>query len=231
VATAVRGKRGEDNGEPRKSGPGLSGIGNHGWMAVGGSSAYAGLEGLPGLVKDALALASAQEFDHSCAPEQGRLLSVLAKGRSGGRVGETGTGCGVGLAWMVGAADAATTFVSVELDAARATGSAELFARHPNVVVLNGDWRELRSHGPFDLLVLDGGGKGKEPQDDPPLDPVDGWLAPGGSIVLDDFTPAGEPGAPLHDPARRYWLEHPALRTTEIRLSSTLATLVGTRVG
>lgn len=198
-------------------------------MAVGGSSAYSDLENLPALVKSAVALAAAQGFDHSCAPEQGRLLAVLAQGWSGGRVGETGTGCGVGLAWMVQAAGPATSFVSVELDPARAAGSAQLFADRPNVKVVNGDWRELRAHGPFDVLVLDGGGKGKEPEDDPPLDPSAGWFALGGTVVLDDFVPVGQPGAPAHDPARRYWLEHPVLLSTEVRLSSTLATLVGLR--
>ncbi|MGH9057996.1 MAG: hypothetical protein ACRDZY_00545 [Acidimicrobiales bacterium] len=77
--------------------------------------------------------------------------------------------------------------------------------------------------------MLDGGGKGKEPADDPPLDPTDGWLAVGGTIVLDDFIPADEHGSSTHDQARSYWLGHPALQATELRLSSTLATLVGRR--
>ena len=96
--------------------------------------------------------------------------------------------------------------------------------------VLHGDWTELRDHGPFDLLVLDGGGKGKEPEDDPPLDPTDGWVSVGGTIVLDDFTPADHPGAAAHDHARRHWLAHPALQATELRLSPTLATVAGTRI-
>ncbi len=198
-------------------------------MTVGGNTAYAGLTDLPPLVEAALAVASSQGFDFSCAPEQGRLLAVLASGWRGGRIGETGTGCGVGLAWMVEATDPATTFVSVERDATRAASSAELFADRPNVTVVHGNWTELRPHGPFDLLVLDGGGKGKEPGDDPPLDPAD-WLSERGSVVLDDFTPVGEPGAPAHDPPRQHWLGHAALRTTELRLSPTLATLVGTRI-
>src|SRR5580658_1589048 len=155
-------------------------------MTVGGNTAYAGITDLPPLVRAAIEVASSQGFDHSCAPEQGRLLAVLARGRTGQRIGETGTGCGVGLAWMIDATDESTSFVRV------------------------------------DLLVLDGGGKGKEPDDDPPLDPAAGWLALGGTIVLDDFTPSGQPGAPAHDPARRYWLEHPALQATELRLSPTL---------
>lgn len=178
-------------------------------------------------VRAALALASDQRFDHSCAPEQGRLLSVLAKGCNGGRIGETGTGCGVGLAWMVEATDPSTSFVSIERDAVRAAATGALFGDRPNVRVVHGDWTELRQHGPFDLLVLDGGGKGKEPGDDPPLDPAAGWLAPGGTIVLDDFTPRGCAGSAAHDDARRYWLGHPSLHATELQLSPTLATVVG----
>src|ERR1700722_1675484 len=199
-------------------------------MAVGGNTAYAGITDLPPLGQAAGALAVGRGFDSSCDPAQGRLLSVLAGGSVGGRIGETGTGCGVGLAWMLAATDESTSVVSIELDPHRAAASAALFAGQPNVRVLHGNWTELREYGPFDLLVLDGGGKGKEPADDPPLDPTDGWLAVGGTIVLDDFVPYDRPGASAHDHARRYWLGHPALQATQLRLSPTLATLVGVRV-
>jgi predicted O-methyltransferase YrrM len=198
-------------------------------MAVGGNTAYDDQADLPELVGAAVALAKTLGFDHSCRPEQGRLLSLLARGWSGGRIGETGTGCGVGLAWMVSAVDPDTSLYSVEIDAERAAAAAELFADHPQVTVINGDWTGLRAHGPFDLLVLDGGGKGKDPSVDSPLDPRDGWLDVGGTIVLDDFTPQGRPGAADHDAARRHWLEHPALHATEIRLALDLATIVGIR--
>ena len=115
--------------------------------------------------------------------------------------------------------------VSVEIDPTRADTSAQFLSARPNVRVVHGDWTELRDDGPFDLLVLDAGGKGKEP-DDPPLDPTDGWLAVGGTIVLDDFTPCDA----AHDEARRYWLEHPALQATELLLTPTLSTIVGRRV-
>lgn len=199
-------------------------------MAEGGSSAYAGRTGLPDLVVSALSVADSLGFDNSCAPEQGALLSVLARGWRGGRIGETGTGCGVGLAFMVDATDPSTSLVSVDIDQARATAAAQLFAGLQHVRVMHSDWRVLHEHGPFDLLVLDGGGKGKDPAVDAPLDPAAGWLSPGGTIVLDDFTPAGAVGAPAHDPVRRHWLEHPLLHAVEIRLSSTLATIVGVRV-
>jgi predicted O-methyltransferase YrrM len=204
-------------------------MGHSGRVTVGGNTAYKDITDLPPLVRAALALASSQGFDHSCAPEQGRLLSVLGRGCTGMRIGETGTGCGVGLAWMVEATGSSTTLVSIERDATRAATSAALFADRTHVRVLHGDWTDLHRHGPFDLLVLDGGGKGKEPGDDPPLDPTAGWLTVGGTIVLDDFVPVGEPGASAHDDSRRYWLDHPALSAVELRLSPTLATIVGTR--
>jgi predicted O-methyltransferase YrrM len=199
-------------------------------MAIGGTSTYSDCGQLPPLVDAAVALANSVGFDHSCAPEQGQLLSILARGWRGGRIGETGTGCGVGLAWMVEATDATTSFVSIELDHGRASMAAELFAGHPHVRVEQGDWTGLVEHGPFDLLVLDGGGKGKDPSVDSPLDPAAGWLAIGGTVVLDDFTPAGAAGAAEHDAARRHWLDHPSLHATEIRLSPTLATIVAVRV-
>jgi predicted O-methyltransferase YrrM len=198
-------------------------------MAIGGNSAYAHLRDLPDPVRATVALAASSGFDHSCRPEQGRLLALLAAGWTGGRIGETGTGCGVGLAWMVSATDAATTLHSIEIDHSRALASAQLFATHPNVTVTHGDWTQLRQHGPFDLLVLDSGGKGKDPTVDTPLDPTDGWLNIGGTLVLDEFTPIGQPGAAEHDTARHRWLAHPALHATEIRLAPDLATIVAYR--
>ncbi|HEY2790749.1 MAG TPA: hypothetical protein VGJ28_00235, partial [Micromonosporaceae bacterium] len=82
---------------------------------------------------------------------------------------------------------------------------------------LNGDWTELRDHGPFDLLVLDGGGKQK-------VDPAAGWLTVGGMVVLDDFTPTDRPE---EDEVRQYWLGHPSLQAVEVRLSATLSTVIG----
>ena len=91
-------------------------------------------------------------------------------------IGESGTGCGVGLAWLASAVPPETVLVSVERDPSRAEVAREVFAGTGNVTVLTGDWRVLADHGPFDLLVLDGGGTGKEgePAADPEL-----LLAPG----------------------------------------------------
>lgn len=198
-------------------------------MSRDGTAAYAGVPDPPPVVARAVRLAESMNFPLSCLPEQGRLLALLAAGRSGGVIGETGTGCGVGLAWLFSAVNPLTTLVSVERDGERAAAAAALFAAEPNVTVLTGDWSDLRAHGPFDLLVLDGGGSGKDGT--PPADPEQ-WLAPAGCLVIDDFTPmvgwppryGGEP-----DNARLHWLEHRALLATEVRTSATAATLVAIR--
>jgi predicted O-methyltransferase YrrM len=120
--------------------------------------------------------------------------------------------------------------VSVERDAGRARIAAEVFADRPEVGVLHGDWRRIGEQGPYDLLVLDGGGQDQTPGD-PPAD-VARLLAPGGTVVVDDFTPATS-WPPLHDgvldAGRLRWLEHPDLRAAELRLAGDLSTVVGVR--
>ena len=192
-------------------------------MTIGGTATYHGRTDLPPLVAAAARLAERTGFDLSCLPAHGRLLSVLAAGRPGGRIGETGTGAGVGLAWLASAADPSTALVSIELDADRATAARDLFAETPNVTVLTGDWSELERHGPFDLLALDGGGGGKSGED--PIEPRR-WLVAGGTVVLDDFTPRTT--WPHDDPPRLHWLEHPDAPCTEIVTGPTSCTLVGT---
>ncbi|MDW5324817.1 hypothetical protein [Plantactinospora sp. KLBMP9567] len=94
--------------------------------------------------------------------------------------------------------------------------------------MVSGDWTRIYGYGPFDLLVLDGGGNGKQGV---PADP-ERLLRPAGSVVVDDFTPlTGWPpmlGA-VPDAARLGWLDHPALLATEVRLAPDLSTVIGTR--
>lgn len=198
-------------------------------MSISGTDAYAKESNLPPLVERALAAARAHGFAHSCRPEQGRLLHALAGG-AGEAIGETGTGCGVGLAWLASGAREGVRLVSIERDPERARVAAEVFADRPDVEVLCGDWRRIEQRGPYDLLVLDGGGTAKV-EDDSPADPAR-LLVPGGRIVIDDFT-ASTDRLPLHegrvDRARLHWLRHIALETVQIPLARDLATLVGTR--
>ncbi|MCF3136088.1 O-methyltransferase [Streptomyces olivochromogenes] len=197
-------------------------------MSIQGTDAYQDFTTLPVLVRRAVAAARRHGFAFSCRPEQGRLLQVLAAGAPNG-IAETGTGCGVGLAWLVSGAAPGTRIISVERDRARARIAADLFRDCPHVQVLHGDWRRVEEHGPYDLLVLDGGGQAKG---DGAADPAR-LLAAGGTVVIDDFTPATTwpphfDGAP--DRPRLHWLEHPELRATELRLAPDLGVIVGTRL-
>jgi predicted O-methyltransferase YrrM len=165
---------------------------------------------VPPLVERALEIERELGLERSSIPEVGRLLHVLAGQRGRTRVGEIGTGTGVGAAWIVSALPPAVPFVTVELDAGRATAAYRLFADDENAKVLHGDWHELMpAEAPFDLLFYDGGGKQRPELDG---DQVIGLLAPGGTVVLDDLTP-GRPGA---DPVRAFWLEHPRLAAIEL---------------
>ena len=209
-------------------------------MCVIGTASYDAETDLPPLVERAVELAQSMNFPYSCHPAQGRLLALLARGRPASLIGEIGTGCGVGLAWMLSAADPATRLVSIERDRSRAEAVGALFAPYQQVEVLTGDWPALLKHGPFDLLVLDGGGSGKT-IGDTRIDPREA-LRCGGSLVIDDWTPwdhwpPHEPGEfngiqgsrQILDQARLHWLEHPDLLASEVRLTPTLSTVVGMR--
>jgi predicted O-methyltransferase YrrM len=192
-----------------------------------GTAAYDGLPDLPPLVEQAVRIARREGFENSCRPEHGRLLFALASGADA--IGETGTGCGVGLAWLVSGAKPGARLVSVELDANRAALAAHLVKDLPRVTVIHGDWREIHREAPFDLLVLDGGAHGKRGGD--PADPAV-LLRPGGTLVIDDLTPAQEWPPRFNgeiDEARMYWLTHPGLDAAELRLAPDLAALVATR--
>lgn len=195
-------------------------------MSLRGTDAYDTVDSLPPLVRRAVAAARQHGFEYSCRPEQGRLLQVLAGGARH-RIGETGTGCGVGLAWLASGAADGVRLTSVELDPARAGVAAEVFADCDHVDVLHGDWSRVAEQGPYDLLVLDGGGQGKTGE---MADPTR-LLVPGGVVVVDDFSPATN-WPPMFDgatdSARTRWLTHPELRAADIPLAADLSTVVGT---
>ena len=145
---------------------------------------------------------------------------MLAAQRGRTRVGEIGTGVGVGAAWIASALAPGVPLVTVELDAGRAGAARGLFAEDPDVSVLEGDWHALMpAEAPFDLLFYDGGGKQR-----PDLDgeQVLGLLAPGGTLVMDDLTP----GRGGDDPVRAFWLGRREVAAVELSVSSTEAVIV-----
>ncbi|OUL24861.1 hypothetical protein BV372_28505 [Nostoc sp. T09] len=173
-------------------------------------------------------LAAQIEFTQSSLPEVGRLLHVLTNHVTQGRIGEIGTGCGVGAAWIVSALHPDTTFITIEIDSQLATLVQQLFADKSNIRVLQGDWHNLLTDAPFDLLFADGGkAKLTEPQT------LITAVKLGGLIVLDDLTPE-EYWPPERqgrtDPIREFWLKDPRIAATEIRVTAKNAVILATRI-
>ncbi|MFG1625613.1 O-methyltransferase [Kribbella sp. NPDC049227] len=161
-------------------------------------------------------------------PGVGRFLAVLAAGCADGRIGELGTGVGVGTAWMAGAMPVGCELVTVELDELRASAAREVLADEPGVEVITGDaFSVLAERAPFDLLFADGG------KSDPAA--LVGLLRIGGRLVVDDVTPTQllPPDSPYRtdDPKRRIFFTDPRLVSTEVVLPDLRnSLLVGTRV-
>lgn len=203
-------------------------------MTHQGTAMYASLgpEDVPPLVLDAVAIARRQGFDLCVHPATGRLLAALAGGVGDGVIGETGTGTGAGVAWMLSTASPSTRIVSIELDAERAGAAAELFAGHPNVTILHGEANELAEHGPFDLLVIDSGDVVPGPLNRAQLDPT-AVLRPDGVLFKDDLWPmAGWPPRTFDgavDELRVRLFEHPDLLTTEITVAEGYAVQLARR--
>ncbi|CAM5678270.1 Class I SAM-dependent methyltransferase OS=Streptomyces alboniger OX=132473 GN=CP975_11230 PE=4 SV=1 [Streptomyces alboniger] len=165
-------------------------------------------------------------FKKSCIPEVGRLLGLAAASKPYGIIAESGTGSGVGTAWLHSGLGAGARLVTVERDEELARRAAGVFTDDDRVSVLTGDWRLLEQHAPFDVFFCDGEGKRDDPEG------VVTLLAPGGLLILDDFTPsshwpprfAGEV-----DELRLFYLTHPFLDATEVLTTPTSSAVVAAR--
>lgn len=182
---------------------------------------------MPEKVRQALALAEEMHFAHSCTPETGNLLMVLAGSCRHSSIAEIGTGCGVGATWLLSALPANSRLVSVDLDAARIAAAKSLFDGNTQVNLLAGDWHQLAGFGPFDMIFVDVGEAKTSGAED-----VLAMLSIGGMVILDDLTPqemwppewAGKP-----DIVRDFWLNDPRLAAIEIRTTPSSAVILATR--
>lgn len=182
----------------------------------------------PSLVQQAEFLAAQLEFTQSSLPEVGRLLHILTRHITQGQIGEIGSGCGVGAAWIVSALHPDSTLITIESDCQLAKLVQQLFADKSNVRALLGDWRDLLIYDPFDLLFADGGkAKVTEPQT------LITALKLGGLILLDDLTPEEYWPPEWHgrtDPIREFWLKDPRIAAIEIRVTARNSVILATRI-
>ncbi|MEU3948374.1 transferase [Streptomyces sp. NPDC029526] len=184
--------------------------------------------GVPERVAAAERFAAETGFTKSCTPEVGRLLRLAAAAKPDGVVAESGTGAGVGTAWLHSGLGAGARLVTAERDPVLARRTAGAFSDDARVRVLDGDWRLLERHAPFDVFFCDGGGK----RDDPRR--VVELLAPGGMLILDDFTPSPH-WPPVFegevDELRLFYLTHPELDATEVLTTPDSAAVLAVRRG
>lgn len=173
-------------------------------------------------------LTRGQSGPSASLPGVGQFLAVLAAGCTGGRIGELGTGVGVGTAWMAGAMPVGCELITVEIDEVRAEAAREVLADEPGVEVITGDaFSVLAARAPFDLLFADGGKRD--------LAELVGLLRIGGRLVVDDVTPTQllPLDSPFRndDPKRRFFCTDLRLVSTEVVLPDLQnSLLVGTRV-
>jgi predicted O-methyltransferase YrrM len=186
------------------------------------------MEEFPPLVERARALARQAGFPltreeagpgrpSACLPGVGRFLAMLAAGCAGGRIGELGTGAGVGAAWIAGAMPADCLLITAEIDERLAGLAREMLEEDPRVKVVTGDaLAAMSGAGPFDILFADSGVR-----DEADFAALVNLLRIGGRVVMDDLIPqrAQATAAPLlaNDLKRRFFT-HPGLIATEIVL-------------
>ena len=201
---------------------------------------------IPEIVRKAIALAPKLGFPlmpegrqpgyqgppSACIPQVGRLLQVLASCKPGGRIGEQGTGAGVGTAWLAsGLADGAT-LLSVDINPQRTSAVAELFREEPLVTIHTSDWHTVMDRSePYDLLFMDA-----TPRADLAYanwDAITDLLTIGGQIVMDDLTPVAlwsPDWEATIDYKREFAFANPRVIGTEVLTTPTTAALIVTRI-
>jgi len=177
-------------------------------------------------VRRALDLSRSLGFVSSTRHETGRLLATLAASRDG-TLGELGTGCGVGAAWLASGARGEARIVTVEVDPARAERARAVFGDDERVEVRAGDWTTLARFAPFSLLFVDvrevkrGG-----------LDAIADLVGPGGIVVLDDFTPCAT-WPPVYagrvDEMREQWLTDERFTAVDVMVNADASVVLAAR--
>ncbi|XOV85155.1 MAG: O-methyltransferase [bacterium] len=199
----------------------------------------------PELVEQALSLASELGFaarpegnrpDEAggascCIDSVGSLLQTICSSLDCAKVGEIGTGAGVGTAWLAAGLSPRSSLTSVEIDKGLHEAVSKLFRSHESVKLLNDDWRgEFKSQSPYDLLFADGGGVGNTQSSG--WEEIANLVCTRGIIVIDDLTPEelwppswrGKP-----DPKRELAFNSGYFMSTEIRTSSETSALIMVR--
>jgi predicted O-methyltransferase YrrM len=165
-----------------------------------------------------------------CLPEVGQFLQIIASHQRG-LIGEIGTACGVGAAWIASGMQKGTRLITVELKPERAALASRLFAEREDVTVICGDAHEISKFGPFDMLFTDGGGYKT-------VDETLELVRKGGFLIKDDLTPEAswtaeerqKWGSTGDDSRRREWLQNPKLLAQELALAPRISVFLASKL-
>jgi predicted O-methyltransferase YrrM len=189
---------------------------------------YRSLSLLPPMVRRAKNLARQVQYRLNCSNGTGRLLRLLASQLQGGVIGEIGSGCGVGSAWLISAIAPGTSLVTVEKDDTLAAVVRSLFENYSMARVLNGDWIEIVKYGPFSMIYS----TANVARFIPP-EALMQALRLGGMMVIDGLVPLEQLEQSYvanPDPLRSFWLDDPRLEATEILVSLKEAVILSARI-
>jgi predicted O-methyltransferase YrrM len=131
--------------------------------------------------------AAALGFDMNSGMQVGELLALLAASKPGGRFLELGTGCGLGVAWLLSGMDAHSQLVSVDTDAGPQAIARDVLGADRRVTFVledGGAVLERTDAGSYDLIFADAW-PGKFSH----LDEALAALRTGGLYVVDDLLP------------------------------------------
>ncbi|MEO0962085.1 MAG: class I SAM-dependent methyltransferase [Pseudomonadota bacterium] len=131
--------------------------------------------------------AEAFGFDMNSGMQVGALLASLAASKPGGQFLELGTGCGLGVAWLLSGMDAQSHLLSVDTDEAPQGIARDVLGADPRVTFElddGGAVLERTDAESYDLIFADAW-PGKFSHLDEALEA----LRPGGLYVVDDLLP------------------------------------------
>lgn len=168
----------------------------------------------------------------ACIPSMGALLMTLAASKPGGRIGEFGTGSGVGSAWLASGLQQGAVLVSCEINDELFRHVKTLFSNRADIDLYHMAWEEMMAtEMPFDLLFMDSGVAGMlEPNR---WDEITELVNIGGQIAFDDIEPIvlwPDDWSERVDMKREFALRNPRVVSSEVGLTDVSSALIVTRI-
>ncbi len=168
----------------------------------------------------------------ACVPPMGALLMALTASKPGGRIGEFGTGSGVGSAWIASGLQGGAVLVTCEIDTDLIRHVKALFKGRAEIDIRHTDWETMMvDEAPFDVLFMDSGVAEALVPDR--WDEITEMICVGGQIIFDDIVPIGlwpDDWSERADVKREFAFRNPRVVSSEVGLTPLASALIVTRI-